>query len=100
MLFFRVATLMLLAMLAWPAAAHASFPGQNGKIAFTRGDDVWTMNPDGTGQVNLTNDPAFDGEPAWSPDSTRIAFTSTRDGSAAIYTMLADGTSVTKVSDT
>ena len=30
--------------------------------------------------------------PAWSPDSSRIAFMSTRAGNAEIYTMNADGT--------
>jgi hypothetical protein len=30
-----------------PAAAQAAYPGANGKIAFVRGDDIWTMNPDG-----------------------------------------------------
>ena len=32
------------------------------------------MNADGSNQVNLTNDPANDFAPTWSPDGTRIAF--------------------------
>ena len=32
------------------------------------------MNADGSGQTNLTNNPAFDFDPAWSPDGTKIAF--------------------------
>ena len=36
------------------------------------------MNADGSGQTRLTNNPAADGEPAWSPDGTKIAFTSDR----------------------
>jgi TolB protein len=50
------------------------------------------MNADGTGQVNLTNNPARDDSPAWSPDGSRIAFTSDRDGNAEVYVMNADGT--------
>jgi len=51
------------------------------------------MNADGTGQVNLTSNPAQDAEPAWSPDGSHIAFTSTRDGTTDIYVMNADGSS-------
>jgi Tol biopolymer transport system component len=38
-----------------------------------------------------SNDGPFDGAPAWSPDSRRIAFVSARDGNFQIYTMRADG---------
>lgn len=37
--------------------------------------------------------------PTWSPDGTRIAFTSTRDGNALIYVMKADGTGQTNISN-
>ena len=36
-------------------------------------------------------------EPAWSPDGTKIAFTSHRDGDAQIYVMDADGSNQTKL---
>jgi TolB protein len=70
--------LIVLAATAGLAAspAFATFPGQNGKIAFVRGGDIWTMNADGTGQVNLTNSAVPEAEPAWSPDGSRITFTS------------------------
>ena len=57
-----------------PASAQASFPGANGKIAFVRAGDIWTMDPDGTNQVNLTNDAPVQNNPAWSADGNRIAF--------------------------
>ena len=50
------------------------------------------MNANGTGQLNRTNNPAGDTNPAWSPDGQQIAFTSNRDGNDEIYVMNADGT--------
>ena len=41
-----------------------------------------------------------DGSPAWSPDGARIAFYSERDGNAEIYVMKADGSGVTRLTDT
>ena len=49
------------------------------------------MNADGSGVVRLTDHSARDGEPAWSPDGQRIAFSSDRDGNYDIYVMNADG---------
>jgi Tol biopolymer transport system component len=41
-----------------------------------------------------------DGSPAWSPDGKRIAFYSERDGNAEIYVMDADGSGVTRLTNT
>ena len=50
------------------------------------------MDADGTNQIRLTNNPASDGRPAWSPDGLEIAFESDRDGDSEIYKMDASGT--------
>jgi hypothetical protein len=70
-------------MLLAAPPAHATFPGANGKIAFVRAGDIWTMNPDGTNQVNLTNDSAAQRSPAWSADGSKLAFTQP-DGSSGL----------------
>ena len=57
------------------------------------------MNADGSGQTNLTNHPALDVYPAWSPDGMQIAFTSYRDGAANIYVMNPDGSNQTWLTD-
>jgi hypothetical protein len=49
------------------------------------------MNADGSGIVNLTNELAYDLDPAWSPDGTKIAYVSVQGDRADIRTMNADG---------
>jgi hypothetical protein len=95
----KVLFIVLVATCALPATAHATFPGQNGEIAFERGGDIWTMNPDGTNQVNLTNDSAPQGAPAWSADGSKLAFTQNDGSGSQIWKMLADGTGRMKLSD-
>ena len=89
-------------------------PKFNGKIAFysTRNSqafDIYSMNPDGSSATRLTDDQCFglttfcssyDGSPAWSPDGTKLAFVSNRDGTRLqIYTMNPDGSAVKRLTD-
>jgi Tol biopolymer transport system component len=47
----------------------------------------------------LTTIPGSDYDPAWSPDGTRIAFTSVRDGRKEIYTLAVDTGAVTRLTN-
>jgi TolB protein len=55
------------------------------------------MNRDGSGVRRLTNHPANDITPTWSPSSAQIAFTSNRSGSPQIYMVGADGLGLQRV---
>ncbi len=70
-----------------------------GKILFVSDRDgnyeIYVMDADGANQKRLTNNAAYDSEPAWSPDRRKIAFISTRgstDDKYRLYVMNADGT--------
>ena len=75
-----------------------------GRIVFTSlrdgNTEIYVMDADGGNQENLTNHPAFDHFPDWSPDGTKIAFVSSRDGAVSqIYVMDADGKNPIRLTD-
>jgi Tol biopolymer transport system component len=100
--------LVLATGLITAATATATLPvGSNGKIAYNRSlgpqNDVFTINPDGSGAVNLTNtaSPFSESDPAWSPTGARIALVRCGMGSACdITAMNADGSAVTNLTNT
>jgi Tol biopolymer transport system component len=56
-------------------------------------DEIYVVAPNGDGLLNLTNHPANDHNPKWSPDGTLIAFSSRRgDDDEQIYLIHPDGT--------
>ncbi len=73
------------------------------KIAFESdrsGDfQVFTMNPDGSGQRPLTSPPHQSFDPAWSPDGGKLVFESNRAtyGRSQLYVMDADGSDQTRL---
>ncbi len=65
------------------------FPGITGNIA--NGFEVYVMGADGSNPIRLTNNSASDVQPSWSPDGTRIAFTTQRTGLPLVFVMNANG---------
>jgi hypothetical protein len=69
----------------------------DGRIVYRATNEIHVMDADGTNHVNLTNHPAFDGDPSPSPDGTKIAFTTFRNGDFDIFVMDADGSNQTNL---
>src|SRR4051812_24058244 len=95
----RVGVRVLVAALAACAAllgsaspARATFPGANGKIAFSTDQSadpqVFTVNPDGSGETQLTFSASGHAVgPDWSPNGTKIIFQGDQTGNQQIYEM-------------
>jgi len=112
---FPLALIVGLSLGASPTLAVS--PGQNGRLAcdgergtapgppsggfpafVTPRSEIYTMRADGSDVVRLTNNAVGDVDPTYSPDGTRLAFSSARSSSAiALHTMNPDGTDVQRV---
>ena len=53
--------------------------------------EIFTMNPDGSHQLRLTNDGCANWHPTWTPDGKRILFSTDCRGHRDIYSMNPDG---------
>jgi TolB protein len=88
-----------------PDGGASGAPGSNGRIVFVRDApdagswEIWTIAADGTDEIRLTDDDAADDDTSYSPDGTKILFSSFRDGDWDIYVMDADGTDVDQIVD-
>jgi Tol biopolymer transport system component len=88
-----------------PSASGGAFVGLTGKIAFDNfsgpmsSTEIFSMNGDGSGVTRLTNNTSDDELPMWSPDGSKIAFASGRDGNFEIYVMNADGSGQTRLTN-
>jgi Tol biopolymer transport system component len=75
-----LASVALTVLLALAGPAQATFPGQNGRIAFDRAPrgesdlEIYTMRPDGAGLRRITFNARYDYDPAWSSDGSKISF--------------------------
>jgi TolB protein len=61
--------------------------------------EIYRLNLDGTGLMQLTDDAANDGLPAWSPDGRWVAFVSERGGVWAVWAVEPDGGNLRKLFD-
>lgn len=77
----------------------SSSPYDGGSAPFGREKnfEIYVMNADGSNQTRLTYNQVRSGGPDWSPDGSRIVFSSGRDQNFEIYVMNADGSNQTRL---
>jgi Tol biopolymer transport system component len=81
------------------SSASATYPGQDGRIAFVRNGQIYTINTDGTGLRRLTRS-GKDSQPTWAPHGRRIAFVrESADGATDVWVMGAKGSRKTQVTE-
>lgn len=79
-------------------ARHLSISPDGRLLSFSWAGDVWTVPVTGGLAQRLTIHPSHDSYPVWSRDGKHIAFSSSRRGSACVYTMTPSGGEVTRLS--
>jgi len=91
-------TIAALALLS-ASPAWATYPAQNGRIAFVANlsgtFQLYTINPDGSDMIQLTNLPPTDNPlwiPDYSPDGQHILFSHDMSGALELYVINSDGT--------
>jgi Tol biopolymer transport system component len=90
-----VGSLMVMLMVVEARPAEATFPGPNGKIAYSvLNSGIYTINPGGGGKSKVTDTlMSGDAKPSYSPNGKRIAYSGLDPvgGDFEIYTINVDG---------
>ncbi len=71
---------------SWSKLDRIAFAGSNNGTF-----DIYTIRPDGTHLIKLTQGQGNNEDPCWSPDGRYIVFSSNRDGEYHLYLMNANG---------
>jgi TolB protein len=89
------------ALLTVSEKAEATFPGKNGRMAYSGYDgndyEIYTINSRGGDKFQVTNNNRDDYSPSYSPDGKRIAYVEFDRNDAEIYTIKVGGRGKTKL---
>ncbi len=84
-----------------PEPTPVPTPELEGKIVFASNRhgnyEIYVVDANGSDLKRLTEEPADDRHPVWSPDGSKIAFESQRDGNWELYVMDSDGSNVVRL---
>ena len=95
-------------LVTWLIALHPTPTFAVGSAAESRlvfsqfmgpGNEIMRVSAEGRDLRHLTEHPARDVQPEWSPDGRRIAFVSGRDGETEVYSMDAQGGDVRRLTE-
>lgn len=93
-----VATVSVSALAVTPLWLRDVKISPNGKeIAFTYKGDIYKVATSGGSAVRLTTQPSYESNPVWSPDGSKIAFASDRNGGRDIFIMPSTGGAATRL---
>jgi len=76
-----------LAAQALPSFAEPGISPDGAEIAFASGGDIWTVSAEGGAARLLVAHSAHESRPLYSPDGTRLAFNSNRNGGEDVFLM-------------
>ncbi len=82
---------------ALPSLAEPGISADGSTIAFVSGGDIWEVPVRGGDARLLVSHPATESRPLFSPDGTRVAFTSTRTGNGDVYVLTLVSGDVTRL---
>jgi Tol biopolymer transport system component len=99
LLLLTVALIGIWLNLSPPSHASNALQAVNGRIAFISSNTLYTINPDGSGELMLISG-EMNEAPSWKPDGSKIAFgrKGLLDSTYAIHTINPDGTGLQKIS--
>lgn len=94
-----LSAVLLAAALVCGSAPPSAGQTSGGLMAFEAGGAIYVREADGTLTEIVGNKAAVNVQPALSPDGTRVAFSSQRDGKFSIYIVNVDGSGLRRVTD-
>lgn len=104
---FRLLPTLAIAALAAAAFAGCGLLDTPGHVAFSSGAPgeraVVVVMPDGSGRLVIDDKAGLESDdfaPVWSPSGQQVAFLSDRDGNHEVYVAIADGSNVTRATNT
>jgi hypothetical protein len=98
-----LAAVGLFMVVLYAQPAEANFPSKPGKIVFSQDDgndfEIYTINPNGGGKKQLTDNSSDDRSPSYSPSGKKIAFQGYDGNDNEIYTINPGGGGRQQVTD-